>query len=437
MSTTSSNPAPAESIPKPPIDPEMPAPLSMGAVMRIPMMRRLWYAQTISVFGDFLALFAVISILTFKLHATAQQVTGVQIAYMLPIAILGILAGVFVDRWPLKPTMVASDSIRAALCLLLLFATQIWHFYAVLAAISVVSSFFGPAQGIAIRSAVPLHGLRSANALLQQVMFGMRIIGPAIAAFMVAYLGSASCYILDSVSFVGSACIIASLVFLKPEKPAPMPASPVAVNTSALGKIWLDMKQGISFIVHHAALLFVILAMAAGMFVIGCFGPLIAIYVRDSLHASTKMFGIVSPMIGLGMLLGINGLNTIGKKLSNTLLVYSGLGGIAIGLVILTLLPHIWSTLVGNFIIGFAVAGIIVPAQTLFQQATPPELMGRVGSTFMSIIFAAQISGLVLSGLLTQHIGVRQVFALCAAMLIVLIAVGKLWMEPKGQPASA
>ena len=408
----------------------------MGDVMRIPMMRRLWYAQVVSVFGDFLALFAVISILTFKLHATAQQVTGVQIAYMLPIAVLGVLAGVFVDRWPLKPTMVSSDSIRAALCLLLLAAHQIWHFYAILAAISVVSSFFTPAQGVAIRSAVPLHGLRSANAMMQQVMFGMRIIGPAIAAFMVAYLGEKSCYVLDSVSFVGSACLIASVVFIKPGKPTPNPAAaPATQSTSAIGKIWLDMKQGISFIVHHAALLFVILAMAAGMFVIGCFGPLIAIYVRDSLHASTKMFGIVSPMIGLGMLLGINGLNTFGKKLSNTLLVYSGLCGIAVGLVILTLLPHVWSTLVGNFIIGIAVAAIIVPAQTLFQQATPPELLGRVGSTFMSIIFAAQISGLVLSGILTQHIGVRQVFALCALMLVVLMAVGKLWMEPKKAPA--
>jgi hypothetical protein len=49
----------------------------------------------------------------------------------------------------------------------------------------------------------------------------------------------------------------------------------------------------------------------------------------------------------------------------------------------------------------------------------------------MSIIFTAQISGLVLSGILTQHIGVRQVFALCAAMLVVLMAVGKIWMEPK------
>jgi DHA3 family macrolide efflux protein-like MFS transporter len=57
--------------------------------------------------------------------------------------------------------------------------------------------------------------------------------------------------------------------------------------------------------------------------------------------------------------------------------------------------------------------------------------MGRVGSTFMSIVFAAQIAGLVLSGVLTQHIGVRQVSTLCAIMLVILMAAGKLWMEPK------
>ena len=431
MSTTSTtNPASASQTPSPVIDPELPAPLSMGDVLRVPMMRRLWYAQIISVFGDFLALFAVINVITFHLHANAQQVTGVQIAYMLPIAILGILAGVFVDRWPLKPTMVSSDSIRACLCLLLIFATQLWHFYAILAAISVVSSFFSPAQGVAIRSAVPLHGLRSANALMQQVMFGMRIIGPALAGVMVSYLGARSCYAFDSASFVGSALLIASVPFMAagPKAAAPTPAT---TDASAIAKVWLDMKQGISFIVHHAALLFVILAMAAGMFVLGCFGPLIAIYVRDSLHASTKSFAIASAMIGLGMLVGINGLNTLGKNIKDTILVYSGLCGIAVGLVILTSLPFLWSTILGNLIIGFSVAGIIVPSQTLFQKATPPELMGRVGSTFMSIIFTAQISGLVLSGFLTQYIGVRQVFALCAGMLVVLMAVGKIWMEPK------
>src|SRR5580704_15490102 len=240
---------------QPVIDPELPQPMSMGAVLRISMMRRLWYAQIISVFGDFLALFAVIGVLTFKLHATPQQVTGVSIAYMLPIAVLGVIAGVFVDRWPLKPTMVSSDSLRAALVLLLLFAHQTWHFYAILAAISVVSSFFGPAQGVAIRSAVPLHGLRSANALMQQVMFGMRIVGPAIAGFMVAYFGAISCYVLDSASFIGSALLIASVPFLVPTtKPSQSPAE--TNQSSALRKIWLDMKQGIDFIVHHAALLF-------------------------------------------------------------------------------------------------------------------------------------------------------------------------------------
>jgi MFS transporter, DHA3 family, macrolide efflux protein len=416
-----------------PLDPELPAPLSMGEVLRISMMRRLWYAQIVSVFGDFLALFAVISVLTFRLHANPQQITGVQIAYMLPIAVLGVMAGVFVDRWPLKPTMVSSDSVRAGLVLLLMFAHQTWHFYLILAAISVVSSFFSPAQGVAIRSAVPLHGLRSANALMQQVMFGMRIIGPAAASFMVASFGAKSCYLLDSASFVGSALLISSVPLVAGTKAA-KPAG--HESASALGKIWIDMKQGISFILHHAALSFVILAMAAGMFVIGCFGPLIAVYVRDSLHASTKFFGVASAMIGLGMLIGVNGLNSL-KKASNTVLVYLGLCGIAVGLVVLTLLPHMWSTVLGDLVIGLAVAGIVVPAQTLFQQATPPELMGRVGSTFMSIIFTAQISGLILSGILAEHLGVRHVFGLCAVLLVILMGVGRIWMEPKPAASAA
>ena len=166
-----------------------PTSMSMREVLGITIMRRLWYAQIVSNFGDFLALFAVIGLLTYKLHATAQQVTGVQIAYQVPIAVFGILAGVFVDRWPLKPTLVSSDLIRGVLCVLLVFSSEIWHFYAILAAISVVSSFFGPAQGVVIREAVPLHGLRSSNALMQQVMFIMRIIGPAAAGMLVGFFG--------------------------------------------------------------------------------------------------------------------------------------------------------------------------------------------------------------------------------------------------------
>jgi MFS family permease len=407
----------------------------MGAVLRISMMRRLWYAQIISVFGDFLALFAVIGVLTFKLHANASEVTGVQIASVLPIAILGVIAGVFVDRWPLKATMVGSDLARALLVLALLFASQLWHYYAILAAISVVSSFFGPAQGVAIRSAVPLHGLRSANTLMQQVFFGMRIIGPAVAALIVATFGPVTCYVADSVSFVGSALLIASVAFVKPA--APPAQTPGAASSHPIARIWSDMKQGISFIVHHAGLLFVILAMASGMFVLGCFGPLIAVYVRDNLHASTQTFGIASALIGIGMFLGVNALNMFGKSIRNAILVYGGLAGIAAGLTILASIAQVWSTFLGDLVIGIAVAGIIIPSQTMMQQETPPALLGRVGSTVMSVVFAAQVSGLVLSGILAQAIGVRNVFAICAVALISFIIIGRIWMEPKGQAGAA
>jgi DHA3 family macrolide efflux protein-like MFS transporter len=419
--------------------PNLPEPLSMSAVLRIPTMRRLWYAQVVSTFGDFLALFAVIGVLTFHLHASPQQVTGVQIAYTLPIAILGVLAGVFVDRWPLKATLVSSDLIRCGLCLLLLLAHDLITFYLVLAAISVVSSFFGPAQGVTIRSAVPLHGLRSANALMQQVMFGMRIIGPAIAAFLVASFGAPTCYIADSISFLASGCLIATLTLGKPQASVVLNAeSAPPAPKRGVSSVLADMRTGISFIVHHAGVLFVILALASGMFVLGCFGPLIAVYVRDSIHASTRVYGIASAMIGLGMFAGVNALNTIGKKLSNSTLVFAGLGGIAIGLCLLASTVHIWSTIVGDLIIGLAVAGIVVPSNTMIQQETPHALMGRVGSTVMSLVFTAQISGLLLSGAIADYIGVRHVFGLCAILLVLFIAAGFLWMKPKpAAPTSA
>ena len=409
-----------------------PASMSMREVLRIRVMRRLWYAQIVSNFGDFLALFAVIGVLTFKLHATAQQVTGVQIAYQVPIALLGIIAGVFVDRWPLKKTLVSSDLIRGLLVLLLLYSTELWHFYLILAAISVVSSFFGPAQGVVIREAVPFHGLRSSNALMQQVMFIMRIVGPAAAGMLVASFGPKACYVLDAASFFASACFIASLVIKRAETADPHKHT-LAEDRGAIGKIWHDMREGLNFILHHAGLLFVILALASGMFVMGCFGPLIAVYVRDSIHGGNKIYGWASAMIGVGILSGINVLNAYAVRVKNTILVYSGLVGIAVGLVILAAVTQVWTTMAGNFLIGFAVAGIIIPAQTMIQQETPRVLMGRVGSTVMSCIFTAQILGLLLSGMLAQFTTVRMVFAICAGMVLVLAAAGKLFMEPKSE----
>src|SRR5213594_3568768 len=173
------------------------APLTFREVLRIDVIRRVWYAQVVSLFGDFLALFAVIAVVSFRMHATPKEITGVQIAYMLPIVFIGPIAGVFVDRWPLKPTLIASDLIRAVLALLLIVTTQVWHVYLVLAALSCVSAFFGPAQTVTIRTHVPPHGLVASNALMQFAFMGSRIVGPAAAGTLVGMFGPSLCYAID------------------------------------------------------------------------------------------------------------------------------------------------------------------------------------------------------------------------------------------------
>ena len=401
-----------------------PAPMTFRDVLRIDVMRRVWYAQVVSLFGDFLALYAVIAVVSFRMHGTPSQLTGVQIAYMLPIVFVGPIAGVFVDRWPLKPTLISSDLIRAALALLLIPSTQVWHVYVVLASLSCVSAFFGPTQTVTIRSHVPVAGLMSANALMQIAFMGSRIIGPATAGAIVASFTPAVCYAIDVISFLVSAALIASVVIRRPASLQP----PAESSSNRIHAVWTDMVAGWQFIVHHAAILFFVLAMAAGLFVIGCFGPLISIYVRDTLHASARAFGFVSGMVGLGMLLGTQIVRKLARVFSDTGLVLSGLVGIGAGVLLLGAVPHLAAALAATFIIGFAFGAILVPAQTLIQRETPHDMLGRVGSTNASVIFLGQILGLVLSGALAERLGVRTVFILCAVLSVALAAGGRVFL---------
>src|SRR5262245_17164136 len=117
-----------------------PAPqLTIREVLKLKPVRRLWAAQVVSVFGDFLAIFAVLAYVTYTLHATAAQVTLITVSFMIPFAVIGPIAGVFVDRWNVKRTMIASDLIRAGLALSLVFAASLGQIYAVLFLLSVVS----------------------------------------------------------------------------------------------------------------------------------------------------------------------------------------------------------------------------------------------------------------------------------------------------------
>src|SRR5580700_9699983 len=98
--------------------------LSFKEVLQLKPVRRLWIAQLVSVFGDYLAVFATFSIVTFNLHGTPFQVSMILVAYLLPMAVISPFAGVFVDKWNVKWTMIASDLIRGVLVLSLLFVQK-------------------------------------------------------------------------------------------------------------------------------------------------------------------------------------------------------------------------------------------------------------------------------------------------------------------------
>src|SRR5580700_12184109 len=117
---------------------------TMRQALAIPAFRKLWLAASVSVFGDFLALYAIFSEMTFRMHASARAITLVTVFFLLPLAFVGPVAGVFVDRWHPRRTMVASDLTRAVLALGLVLASAPWHIYVVFLALSSFSSFFNP-----------------------------------------------------------------------------------------------------------------------------------------------------------------------------------------------------------------------------------------------------------------------------------------------------
>jgi MFS family permease len=403
--------------------------LTLKGVLRQKPFRRLWLAQFVSVFGDFLALFGVISFITFRLHGTAVQVITVSMAYVLPLAVIAPFAGVLVDHWNVKRVMIASDLIRAVLILALVFIHDIRWISLIFGGISAVSSFFAPAQSVTLRTLVPREGLMAANALMSQAFYTLRLISPFIAGALILWLTEKSCFYLDSLSFVFSAAMLSALTIVR---------SPRQDAEKTVRGLTRDFVAGNKFIFTHSGLAFVFMAMVTAMFVLSSFSPLISIYIRDSLHAGTFLFGVISSMVGVGLILGTQSVNHFARNAPKTTVVLGGLLGLGMGAALLGLFHNIPMGAASTFTMGFAIAFVIVPAQTLSQQETPHEMMGRVSSSFLSLIALAQVLGLMLSGYLAQRLGIRELFLACAAFLGILAVAGYLLVrKPKAVPAAA
>jgi MFS transporter, DHA3 family, macrolide efflux protein len=401
----------------------------MRQALAIPSFRKLWMAQLVSVFGDFLALYAVISEMSFRMNASPRAITLVTVSFLLPMAFIGPVAGVFVDRWNPKRTMVISDLARAVLVLGLVISGAPWHIYLVFLVLSTFSSFFLPARSVIMPQILPREGLMSANAVIQQTVQLVQIGSPAVAGALAGWAGPSSCYYLDSASFLFSGLMIAAMA---------IPPRPAHANQQ-MKSVTRDLFSGMRFILGHPVISFVILSIAAGTFAISAFGSLIAVFVRDVLHSNTYLFGALGSLIGVGMLAGGAVVTVIAKKVKQkAYLVLAGLLLCGVCIASIARIPNDITSLIGCFGIGVGASLLTIPAMALMQGQVPPQMRGRVSSSAMSMISVAQGIALLFAGDLASRYGIIFVFYGSALMLLLISIVGVIRLrKPLEAPAAS
>jgi MFS family permease len=368
----------------------------------------LWLAQLVSGFGDWIALMALFSMVAFGRRGTPAQVSGILLAFVVPVALIGPLAGVFVDRSDLRRTMIASDLIRAALSAALVAASTLPQVYALVFALSAVSCFFIPAQTAAIPLLVGGEELLVANALNAQAVNLNRVLAPAAAGVLVASLGERACFVIDSLTFFASAALIAVTSFGRPA---------VRGLRSAVS-IAKELLEGLSILGGRPTLVFLTLAMVLTVLAVGAFDALIAVYVRDVLQGPAAAFGVLVSLAGAGNLLGAWLVGRLGQRVRRTRLIALGILALGVGVLAFAAAGRLSVALGLALWLGITAAAVLVPAQTLLQEESPQAALGRVAASVGSVVTLAQLASVAGAGVVAGWIGIRSLYYLVAAALL-------------------
>ena len=376
--------------------------------------RRLWLAQTVSLLGDFVALFAVQVAIVFRMHGSASDIAGVFIASLAPSVVLGPVAGMFADRWDPRRTMITSDVARGALVLLLTCAVTVPQICAISFAVSCFSSFFAPARAITLPLLVPPDLLLAANARMQQSMQLVRIASPAVASALVLAFGERICYVADSATFFCSVLLLASLRYHRPANRAPP------------RPVFRDLAAGFGFLFTDPRFSFVVFSMTAGTFAAGCFGALTPVYVRDVLHRGPSLLGMIGMLIAAGTVAGSGLLSKYARRRDPRRLIGCGMVAVGASILLIAAEPTQAEALMGSAGMGLGVAVVVLAAVVMLQGETPPELRGRVSAAAAALTSLAQLAATLLSAIWATHLGIRGVFALSAALLFAIGAYGLL-----------
>src|SRR5437660_12729896 len=183
---------------------------SYGAVISSRRYFPLWLGQLLSSFGDTLHYIALV-VLVFQLTGHGLSVAGLVVAEILPVLLLGPIAGVVIDRFSRKSVLIGADLFRAALVLSLMWPQGVWHAYLVAAGLAAGSTFFNPTVNAVIPAITTPEQRLAANSVSWTTGRLVQILAASIAGGFIALIGTAPAFAVYAASFVLSAALIAML----------------------------------------------------------------------------------------------------------------------------------------------------------------------------------------------------------------------------------
>jgi MFS family permease len=367
--------------------------------------RLLWLGQVVSQLGDWFDTIAVMTIVL-RLTGSGRAVGLIFVTRFLPSVVVSPLSGVIADRFNRRQIMIASDLVRAVVVLGFLFVRrpeQVWMIYALTVLQLTFSTFFEPAKSASVPSLVEPREIVAANAITSVTWSAMLTLGAAVGGFVTGWVGTDAAFIIDSLTYLGSAALIAGLTL--PKRP-PRPKRKLTL-AKALGIT--DTLEGFAYVRQRPRLI-AYLAVKPAWGVGGGILTLLAVF-------GEKVFPVGgSAALGIGALYTARGIGTaigpvlarrVGGETRRAMQKSIGLAFIVGGVFYAAFgfAPGLAFALVVLAIAHMGGSVLWVSSTALLQLYVEDEFRGRVFAAELALMTLAMAASNYLTGELLDPIG--------------------------------
>jgi len=392
----------------------------------------LWFAQIVSNFGDRLNQMALIGLIYIRIPGSTIELAKLLSFTILPVFIIGPIAGIYVDRWNRRATMIACDIIRGLLVLLIplviKYSTSMIPVYIIVFIIFSVTRFFVPSKLSIIPDIVHKDKLLLANSLSSTTMMIATIVSFGFSGIIVALFGPQAGFYIDSVSYFISAILVFFVAVKLKENIGPSKAR-VELRDISKRTVVGDIKDGFEYLKGHEDIKMVANTMFLIMAGVGSIYIVIIVFIQETLRSSTQHLGLLVMFLGAGLFLGSIIYGKFGSKFSKRKVINFGLLSTGLTIVLFTIclkfIPSFFIAGLLSIVLGIFSAPIIVSSNTLLHEVMHDEMRGRIFSSLEIIMHVGFLLFMFLASLTAEKIG-RDWVLITTGILFSIIGLIKL-----------